>query len=391
MRLHRSRLRILGLIRLLLFSVREIQFNEDLQGLWPDQGHFRTKTTDRLEYIRYSGFLAADTIGSLERGTVGTDTIASLPSGTRCQLTGWEPSLGDQTASFSVAFNTEDVFHIGQLDAYENVEGIPDVEVTIERVLDGTKPVWLMGTDPDFTTLKGRTAEYKTDIAANVYPDTQDSATGTPDSVVVSSGMVTSAYALSFVTDGNWTESMTFVGNDRTWNLEEGTPSGRFNASDEFDANVVGSGVQRSENYDSANSSLPTNLPAGDHIQSIEVSVDIAREEIFELGLKRAFFRAVTFPVEVTTTFTTITDKGDLVNAIGDGSENLTNETIIIKSDAGLTVNLGTRNKLSNVTFDGFDAGGGNGQVTYEYTNSNSLTITHDGFPDWYSTNEDNA
>ena len=364
-----------------------IQFNQNRQGQWPASGHVRIKTgTNLFEYIRYGTFLAANRIGALTRGTVGT-TAQSHASGNTVQLLGWEVPFGVQSVSIGTTFNLEDVFHLGQLDAYENVEGIPEVEVTAERVLDGTKPFWLMVTDPEFTTLKGRTAKYKVDLAVNVYPDTQDSAFGTPDSVCVASGMAISAWSLSMPTDGNFTESITLVGNDKTWGGEEGTPSGIFPTSSSYDATVIGSGVQRSEDFDRPNSTLPADVPSGDHIQSIEVSVDLAREDIFELGSKTPFFRAVTFPVTVTTTFETITDKGDLVTALGNGRQNLQNRTIILKTKCGLRVNLGTKNKLSSVTFEGFDAGGGNGTVTMEYTNSNFLTITHDQFPGPYDTN----
>ncbi len=203
--------------------------------------------------------------------------------------------------------------------------------------------------------------------------------------------MVVSAWSASFVTDGNFTESLTLVGNDKSWGEEEGVPSGFFPTSDSYDASVIGSGVQRSENFDRAVSTLPADISANDKIQSVEISVDITREEIFELGSKTPFFRAVSFPITVTTTFETITDKGDLVDAIGDGRDNLVNRQIIVKTDAGLTVDLGSKNKLSSVTFEGFDAGGGNGTVTFEYTNSNALTISHNGFPDAFDTNTDNV
>ncbi|MHA2111275.1 MAG: hypothetical protein ACXADW_11460 [Candidatus Hodarchaeales archaeon] len=370
----------------------EIQFNESLSGVWPNPtGEFRIKTgANTIEYIRYGVWLDDQTVATLTRGAAGS-TAQAHSSGDVGQYIGWEVPLGVQTVSIGTAFNTEDVFTLGQLDAYENVEGIPEIEVAVERVLDGTKPLWLTVTDPDFTTLKGRTADYKVDVALSVYPDSQDSAIGTPDSTVVASGSFISAWSVSMPTDGNFTESITLVANDKSWGLEEGTPSGYFPTSDSYDAAVVGSGVQRSEDFDRAASTLPGDVPATDHIQSVEVSVDITREDIFELGSKTPFFRAVAFPVTVTTTFETVSDKGDLVNALGNGRDNLVNRTIIINTKEGLTINLGTKNKLANVTFEGFDAGGGNGTVTYEYTNSNSLTVTHAGFADAFDTNSDNT
>ena len=367
----------------------EIQFNESLSGVWPEPGMFRVKVgSNSIEYIRYTSFLNANTIGGLTRGASAT-TAVTVPSGQRAQFAGWEVPLGIQTVSIGTTFNLEDEFTLGQLDAYENVEGIPEVEVTVEKLLDGTKPLWLMVTDPDFTTLKGRTANYRTDVALSVYPDTQDSAIGTADSNCVASGAFITAWSLSMPSDDSFTESVTLSCNDKTWGGQEGTPSGYFPTSDSYDAAVIGSGILRSENFVRSTSTLPPDISADDHIQNIDISVDITREDIFRLGQKTPYFRSVSFPVTVSCTFETITSAGDLVNALGDGSSNLVNRTIIVKTDSGLTINLGTKNKLASVTFEGFDAGGGNGAATFEYQNSNSLTITHDAFVDPLDTNQD--
>lgn len=371
-------------------EIGTINLGSSISGQWPATGQFRVKTgANTTEYIRYVGFVSGSGIVVSERGTAGT-TAAAHNAADTVQLLGWEVGLGIQSVSIGTTFGLEDVFTLGQLDAYENVEGIPEVEISVEKVFDGTKPLFLMVTDPDFTTLKGRTADYKVDAALSVYPDSQDSATGTADSTVVGSGMFISSWSASFVTDGNFTESITLVGNDKTWGEEEGVPSGFFATSDAYDATVIGSGVQRSENFDVTNSTLPADVPGDDHLQSIEVSVDITREDIFELGSKTPFFKSVSFPITVTTTIEAVTSEGDKVNALGTGVANLTNRTIILVTDAGLTINLGTKNKLASVTFEGFDAGGGNGTATFEYTNSNSLTITHLGFIDAFDTNTDN-
>jgi hypothetical protein len=364
-------------------------------GIWPAAGTIGIQSAGgTVEYLRYSGWIDATHPDNITRGIAGT-TSGVHASGDTAVLAGWEPVMGVQSVSIGTTFNLEDVFHLGQIDPYENVEGIPEVEVNIERVLDGTKPLFLTCTDPDFVTLKGRTADYRVDAAVSIFPDTQDSATGTADSTCVASGCYLSSWGVSLVTDGNFTETATLVANDKQWGTAspsvaaaEGNPSGSFPTSDAYDANVIGSGVQRSEDYDAAGSTLPGELSGlSDKIQSIEVSVDLTREEIFELGSKTPFFRAISFPVTVTTTYTLISDKGDLINALGDGRTNLTNRSIVVATLAGLSINLGTKNKVNNVTFEGYDAGGGNGTITVEYQNSNALTVTHTGFPFWYSTN----
>jgi len=366
--------------------------NESVSGIWPVPGQFKIKNgANTAEFVRYTSFVDPSGIVISERGTAGTTATAQL-SGATLRLTGWEIPFGVQSASFGTTFNLESVFQLGQLDPYENVEGIPEIEVGIERILDGTKLLYLMLTDDDFTSLKGRTSRYKADIAVNVYPDTQDSAIDSPapDSTVTASGMFLSAWSATMPADGsNFTESVTLVGNDKSWGAEEGVPSGIFLTSDAYDARVVGSGVQRSEDFDRDASTLPGDLPTFDHLQQVEVSVDITREEINELGLKGPFFRPVTFPVTVTSTFETTTDKGDLVDALSNGRDNLVDRTIILKTKGGLRIDLGTKNKLSSTQFDGFDAGGGDAAVTLEYTNDNKLDITHDAFLGAFDTNLD--
>ncbi len=369
--------------------VGTINFNEAVSGVWPSPGQFKIRSAGDTEFIRYSGFVSPSGAVVTERGTAGT-TAAAHADASRVRLTGWEVPFKVQSASIGTSFNLEDVFELGQLEPCEVVEGIPDIEITSERVLDGTKPFYLIATGPDGDSLKEKTENFRTDIAFSIYPDSQDSATGTPDSTVTGSGMFLSSISYTFPADGsNFTESITLVGNDKSWGEEEGVPSGLFTSGDAFLADVVGSGVQRSEDFDPAASTLPTSVPSFDHIQSIEVSADIGREEIFELGQKSPFFRPVTFPVEVTSTFETITDKGDLIDAIGNGRNNLVNETIVIKTQGGLKVDLGTRNKVSSTTMEGADAGGGNLTVTIEYRNTNRLTISHDSFLDPFDTNAD--
>jgi hypothetical protein len=120
------------------------------------------------------------------------------------------------------------------------------------------------------------------------------------------------------------------------------------------------------------------------HVQSITASVDVAREELFELGAKIAYARPVTFPVEVTCDIEVTASSGDLVNAIdactGGGcteATNLTDRVIRIATCEGTRIYLGTKNKLSSVTYGGGDAGGGNATVSYSYSTFNDFTVMH--------------
>ena len=85
----------------------------------------------------------------------------------------WEVPRGLQSVAMSTSFNRETTFQLGQVELYEYSERQPDIEVTLEKVIDGTKPLWFMLTDPNFTDLVGKTAFYRSDIILNIYSDTQ--------------------------------------------------------------------------------------------------------------------------------------------------------------------------------------------------------------------------
>ena len=192
--------------------------------------------------------------------------------------------------------------------------------------------------------------------------------------------MFVSSVNYTFPVDGNCTESVTLVGNDKIW-----TSGANFNniglgfGSDAPGAN----GVQRRENVNIGSCTFPNPVQHASHgglsskqgVQSITVSTDFGREEIRELGAFGPYHRYVTFPVEVTSEFEVIVSSGDLVDMDSTSSANLTNQTIIIALTDGSQFNLGTVNKLASVSYTGGDTGGGNVSCTYSYSNFNDLSI----------------
>ena len=99
------------------------------------------------------------------------------------------------------------------------------------------------------------------------------------------------------------------------------------------------------------------------------------------LRVVRAWKGVTTESIEVTTAIETTSSSGDQVDAEADpvGGTNLTDEEIIVRMREGCVINCGLKNKLSSVTYGGGDAGTGGGNVTntFNYSNFNSLTVTH--------------
>ena len=312
---------------------------------------------------------------------------------------------GLQSVGMTTTFNLEQIFEIGQLSIYENVEDIPDIEVTFEKVLDGHPLIYHLATqDASAGTLAGRSTA-RCNVALNIYDDTFSAATGTPAAQVDMSGLYVSSVSYTMPTDGSCTESVTLVGNNRAWRTANWSFSGGEVVIAGSDVPVGGSGgVQRRENVLFAAGSITspdaTLLPSGAggiagisssgtndktadvygaHVSSLSVSVDFGRSNINELGRRGPYFRFVDYPTEVTSEVSIISTTGDLVEATeagvaGDGN-NLYNQKIFIALEDSTTIDLGEQNKLSNVTYGGGDANGGNVEVTYSYTTFNDFTV----------------
>ena len=329
---------------------------------------------------------------------------------------------GVQSVGMSSTFTLDQVFELGQIEIYENIEQIADVEVTIEKVIDGYKLIYDLATQGDCKTDLVAASKSRCDVLVAIYDDGVSHATGVPRNVCYNSGMYVSSVAYSYSVDGSATESVTLVGNDRFWHniglrgAGTGThldgvinvaptgiwtsgittwgPTYAFNSG----LDAPKSGVVRKVDVDLANSTLPYIVKSqrgddsafpygGAHVQSINVSTDFGQENIQELGRFGPYHRYATFPIEVTCEFEVIATSGDLVNVSGN-APNLSNEQIIVKDGAGTVLDLGTKNKLSSVSYSGGDTGGGNATITYSYSNFNVLKVNGGSLKAWDSTPE---
>lgn len=341
------------------------------------------------------------------------------------------PQAGDmvhglQSVGVTTSFNLEQAFELGQIEIYENIEGTPDVEVTLEKVLDGYPLIYHMASTGIVGTpnsgLAAR-ADVKCDLRLGIFDASSNntsSANGGAGSQssdaeveVYCSGMFISSVSYTIPVDGNSTESVTLVGNNKFWLRNDATDKPKINdaAVSGFDgtdsprglgvAGAASGGVQRREDVLLSGSILPSDIDGisgsgyGNnfdssnnpiaHLQSFTCSVDLGREDVNELGRKTPYFRPANFPVEVTSEIEAITVSGDFVeaNEFGDpglyattaSGNNINDQSIFVMLRAGYGFDLGNKNKLSSVSYGGGDAGGGNVSCTYSYTNFNQLDV----------------
>jgi len=337
---------------------------------------------------------------------------------------------GLQSVGVNTNFNLDAAYQLGNIDLYANIEGTPEVEVTLEKVLDGRPLILDMATATGAVsgatnlavgagvsygqtnkTLVAR-SNARTDLLVSVADDTVDkvdTSVGTPLAQCLVSGAYLSQISYKLPMDGNASESATIVGNTKIWYSGN---AGNFTlTATQADPNVRMStlygvsGVVRRQHVDVLNCLWPKQIPGVSstgtisndtvsgftaHLQNVNISCQLGRESLMELGRKMPYFRFVKFPVEVTSEFEVLlggaaNQAGDFISATEGGTDgsgnNLRYETIKIqlKGNDNTVLNvfdLGTKNMLTTVNYQGGGVDGSNASATYSYRNFNNLTVS---------------
>lgn len=363
-----------------------------------------------------------------------TQAILLKPQTTGNSYSGWYAPQGMQSVGITTNFSVQPVFQMGQLELYDLIESVPEIEVSMNKVLDGTPPLYALcmcgssGLTTGFNSQElAELSNNRVNLRLGIYPDTQVSATGDATHFVDCSGLYLNRFSYTIPIDGNATEEITLVGNNKYWN------SGLFGNTtmtiNEFKSNNSSStgtfptapGIARRVNLDLTNSVFPTGnygdsgciplrssgtiganysnygssslLP---HFQSISISADLNREAIYELGSMAPYHRYVRFPLEIRSEFSIIGTMGDHVKADDfttvtgcnppSGYRNLKNKTIRIQICGGtgtytgsLVLNLGDKNKLTSVNYNGGGTDGSNATISYSFVTYNKFNMQLNG------------
>jgi hypothetical protein len=344
-----------------------------------------------------------------------TTALAENVKGGESDPTFYTPR-GVQTLGITTNFNLTEVFSIGQLEVYDQPEDLPDIEVSMTKVFDGTPPLYFLvmqgsgggigvnETDFDLVNNKALTeiGNNRVNVHVGIYPDTAESAFEAPQDFIAMSGMYLSSFTYTLGVDDNFTEDISLVGNHKTW-ANNGTGFG--NADDS--RNVFGTGVgnsARSSVFTARRMNIATGLcqfPTGvggihspgnalPYFQNITISSDLGREEIRQLGRFDPYYRYITFPTEVTAEFEVIASEGDFLNADDfrgqdPCSSNFTQlqdkpiNLVVCTNNGSLRFDLGEKNKITSVNYGGGDAGGDNVTLSYSFRNFNSFKLEGSG------------
>ena len=320
----------------------------------------------------------------------------------------WQIAHGVQSVGIATTFTLEQAFELGQLAIYQNIEGIPEIECTITKILDGWPLLYRLATNGAADDNIVNRANTKCFVGIGIWPDSVLSAgqgNAGPTTQVEMTGMAITNVSYDLSTEGNFTESITLVGDDKGWNtsldpqctnlgwtIDEfaGEDELPFRGNDDAPTGTLadGTGIQRRENFNLTTSILPDEVQ-NQYIQSISVSIDLGRESLFKLGSRKPYARVVNFPAEVSCDIEVLSVSGDQVNALSQGcliptidacpgmNNNTEDRQIVIETCDSTKIDIGSKCRLSAVNYGGGDAGGGNAAVTYSYTTYNEFTVTH--------------
>jgi len=345
----------------------------------------------------------------------------------------WVVPRGIQSVGFSTSVAFEPMFQLGQTEVYGRMESqSPQVECTISKAIDGSQMLYTTlngGHAAANNKAPAELASNEVQIALGVYAESVPYASGNTQAAVHCSGMYVSNLQIQLPLDGVATEQLTLVGDTRRW-LDSSNPIAAQIGNDATERGVIGSGSAPSAyqrwTLDTAGSVLP--LGVKDYpLQSVNVTMSIGREVIQELGTRGKYCRYATFPFEVTSEFEVIAGRhrsgadgvsgsdraivvsgydfrnfagyacasADVYSTTSDGTPDalgaagvdggqidggFRDQQIKVKlcgatSNDHLTIDLGTKNRVTSVNYAGGDTGGGNVTLTYSFQNYNYLQL----------------
>jgi hypothetical protein len=272
---------------------------------------------------------------------------------------------GVQSVGFSSSVEFEQVFELGHLQIFENIEGSPTCEMTIERVLGlGNWTLFQLFTGSSASTASGdETRNYGVNMSnfasdrgcsarLSVHGDgsvmTNQLTAGAAANAIYGFQIdgFTSNYSLSAQTDGAVTESLGIAGVNLTH-----IPSGSANVDRQVRPAIsqpYGT-FRRQDCTFSFQELLDGDLNAVKgrksykRVQSASINIDVGREDLLEMGRKGPYIRYASFPVEVTCDVEYNVDRGINTGTLGgrfqDGVNNASQQMSAIDSDSNCELN----------------------------------------------------
>jgi hypothetical protein len=274
---------------------------------------------------------------------------------------------GVQSVGLNTTFDFDNIFELGQIEIYDTIVKIPQVEITVEKVLDNHPTIYSLSAPNQDLLIDSKN---RISVKFAIYKDTENAGVSTPEATVTCTGMYINNVSYNFPIDGPCTESITLVGNDKQWSTDTlAIPSaisdGEESTTDEPQGGAV---LSRKD--------VSVSAPNSSKVQSVSLSMDLGREDLFQLGTQAPYTRVPNYPVEVTAEIECLSVDGDKISA-SEGQDTMPNENSAISVTVGnYTIDLGSKCFLKSVAFGGGDASGGNATDKFSYSTYNIFKMT---------------
>lgn len=288
---------------------------------------------------------------------------------------------GAQSAGITANFTLEQAFQLGKVGIYDNIITDAEAGMSVSKILDGADTIFKKFTGNSADSIANHASTQKTIIISANTDDsdtTMNTSSGKQQSVQIT-GAYLSSVAYNIPVDGFATEEVSFVGDNKSA-LATGI------------AAPTGNSTRATYRQMIATTGFPTEV-SGKNVTNISISTDFGREAMYKLGSFNPYFRYANFPFEVSLEFTVANTGVDQtavtlggVTATSDGSLP-TKQTVTVTCNTSATGSEGlsahhgyvftaTGCRLSSISQDGGDTGGGNASTTYGYTTYNDLVIS---------------
>ena len=287
---------------------------------------------------------------------------------------------GVQSVSLSSSADTEQVFQFGEIGIFENYATRTggDGEITIEKFIAASgqgsigamlcssgvsgvaAALYSSGVYSPRTTSTGfgYMTDKKLTVKVFILPETSTnlSAGAEAGKVITFNSGIVSEYSISAQIDGPATESVTFSCFDFGTEQASSSISPQNTGNEIAKFSDTGIVVKRGKISGT-----------GTTADSVSYSVSIGNEDLFNLGSLDPYARVPTFPASVTAE---ITEKASATfNTEAGGST-----TTLSTSFGGLEVTV-DQMVLTNTSFGGGDAAGGNATITKTYNGFNNFMV----------------
>jgi len=316
----------------------------------------------------------------------------------------------------------------GQTYSHGFLEEASDIQVSLNKVLDGYPLIYTLSSSGAISPAIESGLLQRCDIGLSIFDDANISATGVPINTLQCCNMYINSLHYNFSSNNkdNFTEEISFIGDERLWKnhitfnnpidntrAENLSFNGVFSNTDSPLGNVNRRQDILFNGEDGDTTILPIDIiginsegqpESNTHVANISISANIGRESILTLGQTTPFFRMPTFPLDITSEIGIIPISGDGISLTTSGilsngtvcqnSGNLQYQRIAVATCEGTRIFLGNRNKLVSVNQQGGDTAGGIVRVNYTYRTqggTQSCSILHSGDPyhDWWDNRTD--